>query len=254
MAWRCYFAVDASGKTPSVSEQRDLGWLIEYWLNCFELWPSSLYSRKVLRFVKWKLLPLIVLGLFYSCTSASHVPLRRLTGRGPGPSCFICAVSTWHLILTLLSLQSQQSLYLSPLILSWHSSFPVDPSAYPNKPHVITWSTPLRGIKWISGECSTSPSSFLRPPITLLQSASSHSCSHFSPSLSPSPPSCYKNIFKKCKNPEWRSCPQPLLVLGFMGKSFHIHTHTHFPLVFPQLHPILTCWNPQQSWSLESHL
>lgn len=29
---------------------------------------------------------------------------------------------------------------------------------------------------------------------------------------------------KKCKNPEWRSCPQPLLVLGFMGKSFHIHT------------------------------
>lgn len=104
VAWRWYFAVDASGKTPSVSEQRDLGWLIEYWLNCFELWPSSLYNRKVLRFVKWKLLPLIVLGLFYGRTSASHVPLRRLTGRGPGPSCFICAVSTWHLILTLLSL------------------------------------------------------------------------------------------------------------------------------------------------------
>lgn len=31
---------------------------------------------------------------------------------------------------------------------------------------------------------------------------------------------------KKFKIPEWRSCPQPLLVLGFMGKSFHIHTHT----------------------------
>lgn len=60
VAWLCLFPVDAAEQTPSVSEQQDLGWLIEYWLNCFDLWPSSLYGRKVLRHIKWKLLPLIV--------------------------------------------------------------------------------------------------------------------------------------------------------------------------------------------------
>lgn len=197
--------------------------------------------------MKWKLLPLIVPGLFYGCTSASHVPLRRLTGRGPGPSCFICAVSTWHLILTLLSLLIYRSnLYLSPLILSWHSSFPVDPSAYPNKPHVITWSTPLRGIKWILGVYSASPSSIPLPPFTLNQSASSHSCSPFlSISFSFSTILLLFNV--KIQNGDL--APSPCLCSGSWVRVF-TYTHTHFPLIFPQLHPILTC--RKQSWSLES--
>lgn len=38
-------------------------------------------------------------------------------------------------------------------------------------------------------------------------------------------------IFPPAKtNPEWRACPQPMLVLGFMGKGFHSY---HFPLARP---------------------
>lgn len=37
LSCRCLFPDDAAEKTPSVSEQLDLGWLIAYWLNCFDL-------------------------------------------------------------------------------------------------------------------------------------------------------------------------------------------------------------------------
>lgn len=187
-----------------------------------------------------------------------HVGIARASAPSyrprSGPLLFYlrCLYMTLDLDSAITAYLSQQSLYLSPLILSWHSSFPVDPSAYPNKPHVITWSTPLRGIKWILGEYSTSPSSTPLPPITLHRSASSHSCSPFlSISFSFSNILLQKHLKKNVKIQNGDLAPSPCLCSGSWVRVF-TYTHTHFPLIFPQLHPILTCWNPQQSRSLKS--
>lgn len=186
-----------------------------------------------------------------------HVGIARASAPSyrprSGPLLFYlrCLYMTLDLDSAITAYLSQQSLYLSPLILSWHSSFPVDPSAYPNKPHVITWSTPLRGIKWISGECSASPSSIPLPPLTLHHSASSHSCSPFlSISFSFSAILLQKLFsFKNVKIQNGDLAPSPCLCSGSWVRVF-TYTHAFSTFTFPQLHPTLTCW--KQSWFLES--
>lgn len=114
--WRCLFPVDAVEEPPSVSEQRDLGWFIQYWLNCFDLWPSSLYSRKVLR-LKRKLLPLIVR---HARTHRTCVPLSRRSGSNPALDFLsVLIYALWHLIFTLPSpLISFSNLSLSLFLFS----------------------------------------------------------------------------------------------------------------------------------------
>lgn len=104
----------------------------------------------------------------------------------------------------------------------------------PNKARVITWSEIKQSL----------------PPSATFSSVLTSFFCH----LSFSPPSgCNtKSMLKKIYiYSEWRSCPQPLLVLGFMGESTYTNTHTHqHSADFPWLRPILTCATEPTSYGL----
>ena len=121
---RRLFPNDAAKGSPSVSEQQDLGWLREYWLNCSDLWPSFLYSRKYLSH-KMK-------TTRFDCALtqgfvAQFAHSRRVSAASSMPStlhrlicadvCSLCD-SLWHLNSAITAYLFQQSLPLSLFSLS----------------------------------------------------------------------------------------------------------------------------------------
>lgn len=119
---RCLFPDDAAKRAPSVSEQRrDLAWLIEYWLKCFDLWP----------FISlWQKSPQTQNMKTKTQGPTSHVRLHPLTCHGhlsSNPS-FYPPSLMYALSVTLhdSSLSAVSLCFPSLLILSRHSSFPVD--------------------------------------------------------------------------------------------------------------------------------
>lgn len=224
---------------PSVSDQQDLKWLIAYWLNL--LWSvafiSLLQKSPQTREMKTTPSDCALTRAFVSAQRSLTASLRVFVRpRLPFVLNFKCC--DFYLLWCQLLNFPLPSLLISFSNMSvcccWSLIFLM--SCWPSlTTSVLSLNQPpFKGRSWIWDRKTA-------PPHTHLFPLSPFILNHFF-MLAFSLP-----FYLIHKTSEWRACPQPFLVLGFMGKVFHSN------ILPPTYLAILTCspWHLDESHFLQ---